>query len=650
MDQQLINDYRLVFRIRNFEKTILDLFSQNKLTGTTHTCIGQEATPVALMSSIQEKDSIFGSHRSHGYFLSYAKTIKPLLAEIMGKKTGMCRGRGGSQHVCYKNYTTNGVQGGVVPNATGMALAEKLKGTNAIVVALLGDGTMGQGVVYESMNMASIFGAPVLYIIEENAYAMTTPSSYAIAGDLNQRISGFGVKTVEITSNDTFVLRPFFKEAVDYVRNEQKPMCCIVHTYRLGPHSKSDDDRDPQEIAEHQKNDPLELLKSRMNIEECLKIDGEECSYLQQILLECETDEVEDISEIYDVNSCNIPISNNLFNNQEHYKCVNAINKALQKQLEIDNKTILLGEDIRDPYGGAFKATKGLTEKYSSQVWNTPISEAGMVGLGIGMAMRGLKPIVEMMFGDFISLGFDQLLNHAAKYNWMYANQLRVPLIIRTPMGGKRGYGATHSQSLEKYLVGVPGIDVLALSPIIDVEKLYTILFEHIDKPTVVVEDKALYGQRLYVEKDGKIGDFYAKQTESLYPMFILSMDEDDYADVAIITYGGMVRDAMEAAEELMMKDEIVAKIIVLTKISSVDYRQLSENIGNTPIVYVVEPGTRDVGWSSEIITGLVEQYSIQRRYNRICSPNLPIPCNKSLEDAMIPNKQSIYDNIKKGL
>ena len=169
---QILEDYRQLFRIRNFEKKILDLFSQNKLTGTTHTCQGQEATPVALMDYLEEQDSIFGSHRCHGYFIAYAKTPKPLLAEIMGKKSGMCKGRGGSQHVCYKNFTTNGVQGGIVPNATGIAYAEKCKGSNGIAVAILGDGTLGQGVVYESMNMASIIGAPVLYIIEDNCYAM----------------------------------------------------------------------------------------------------------------------------------------------------------------------------------------------------------------------------------------------------------------------------------------------------------------------------------------------------------------------------------------------------------------------------------------------------------------------------------------------
>lgn len=646
--KQLIEDYRSVFRIRNFEKTILDLFSQNKLTGTTHTCIGEEANPVALMDYLQEQDSIFGSHRCHGYFIAYTKTYKPLLAEIMGKKSGMCKGRGGSQHVCYKNFTTNGVQGGIVPNATGIAYAEKCKGTNGIAVAILGDGTLGQGVVYESMNLASILEAPVLYIIEDNCYAMTTPSNYAIAGyDIKKRIEGFGVKVSEIESNDTSELRPFFKDAVDYVRNEQRPMCCVIHTYRLGPHSKGDDFRDPEELDFHRKKDPLVLLEQKLDAETCNKIREEEIAQLNATVAELENDEIEGVEALKEVSISTPSSQESILNVEDAVRCISSINDGLREELSNNKMSLVLGEDIRDPYGGAFKATKGLTADFSDRLINTPISEAGMIGLGIGMAMHGLHPIVEMMFGDFLSLGFDQLLNHGGKYNWMYAGQVNVPMLVRAPMGGKRGYGATHSQSLEKFMVGIPGVDVLAISPVHSPKVLLRNIFKNIDKPTVLIEEKALYGQRLLVCKDGMIDNFYVEQEDNAYPIITMTMDKEEVPDVAILTYGGMTKDAMEAAEKLMMENEILAKIVIFTRLSPINYDAVTAIIGDAKAIVTVEAGTREVGWGSEVISSLSERLE-NRKYARCATPDIPIPCNKPLEEAMIPSSKTIYSTIKK--
>lgn len=644
MESQQLRDYRTLFRIRNFENTILDLFSQNKLTGTTHTCIGQEACPVALMDYLEEKDYIFGSHRSHGYLISYAKTTQPLMAEIMGKKSGMCKGRGGSQHICYKHYRSNGVQGGIVPNATGMALAEKYKKSGAIVVALLGDGTMGQGVVYESMNMASIYGAPVLYIIEDNGYAMTTPSSYAVAGDLKTRVEGFGLRVNEITSNDVDVLRPFFEDATQYVRENQKPMCCIIRTYRLGPHSKSDDTRDPAEIASHQQNDPLLIAEKKIDAEIAQTIQNEEIAALNKVIEICEADSIETLADI-DSSLDERVSSASIFSTGPTKKCVVELNAALDSLLKNDETAIVLGEDIRDPYGGAFKATKGLSEFYDNRILNTPISEAGMVGLGVGMAMQGMHPIVEMMFGDFLSLTFDQLLNHAAKYNWVYDGQISVPLLVRAPMGGKRGYGATHSQSLEKFLLGIPGLDTVAISPLHNIAQLMHNIYSGLDKPTVLIEDKALYGQRMLSVQDGMCGDFFVQEDSARYPIMTLSMDEGA-SDVAIITYGGMTKDAMDAAEMLMMRDEIIAKVVVVTKLNNINYEHLCEYVNDAQTIVTVEPGTNASGWGAEVISNLAMRLK-GKQFKRIATLDYPVPCNKTLENEMIPNAQSIYNTIK---
>ena len=237
-------DYlREMLKIRCFEEALLQLFSENRLFGTTHTCIGQEAIAVAAMEHITETDIVFSNHRCHGHFIAYSHRPEMLLREIMGKVGGMCGGRGGSQHIHYQNFYSNGIQGGIVPNAVGMAWAEKIKKTDNIAVVFLGDGTLGQGIVYESLNIASLKQIPVLFVVEENGYAMSTSTKDGVGGSIVQRGEAFGIKTNEADGNDVEALSNTFHNAVSYVRGEKKPFFQVVHTYRLAAHSKGDDSR-----------------------------------------------------------------------------------------------------------------------------------------------------------------------------------------------------------------------------------------------------------------------------------------------------------------------------------------------------------------------------------------------------------------------
>ena len=221
--------------------------------------------------------------------------------------------------------------------------------------------------------------------------------------------------------------------------------------------------------------------------------------------------------------------------NRASMRCVEAISKALDTVLAENEDALVIGEDVRDPCGGAFKVTAGLSTKYPDRVLNMPISEAAIIGSGIGLAMNGKLPIIEIMFGDFITLGFDQLVNHAAKYNWLYDKQ--VPLVIRTPMGAGRGYGPTHSQSLEKFLIGVPMIEVLALSPIHNVQALYSYALSYLERPLIIIENKKMYGQRLLQCSKGKINDFFVCHSwNEAFPTIKLSLDPESPPDVTLVT------------------------------------------------------------------------------------------------------------------
>ena len=254
----LEEQYALLFGLRTFEQSLLDLFATGALAGTTHTCLGQETVAVGVMSAIdRERDIVFSNHRGHGHFLAYCGEVERLYLEIMGKPGGVCGGRGGSQHLCFDNFYSNGIQGGIVPVATGMALAEKQKGSGAVVAVFLGDGTLGEGVVYEAFNIASLWSLPIVFVIEHNGYAQSTPSALQIAGEVAARPRAFGIATEECRSTVVADLRGHAARAIDAARAGSGPQCLVSYSDRLGPHSKGDDTRDADELKAAWSRDPL---------------------------------------------------------------------------------------------------------------------------------------------------------------------------------------------------------------------------------------------------------------------------------------------------------------------------------------------------------------------------------------------------------
>lgn len=244
---------------------MLEEFPRGRFYGTTHTYIGQEANAVGILSNIQPEDIVVSNHRCHGHFLAYGGDIQALFAELMGRETGVCAGRGGSQHLYWKNFYTNGVLGGTVPIATGMALAEKYKQSQAIAVNFLGDGAFGEGIVYESLNMASLWDAPILYVVENNHIAQTTPIELNLAGNITARFEAFDIPSRELSTSDVLQIFTIAQELIMKVRRENKPHALIIQTHRFGPHSKGDDTRDPNIIAKMRAvNDPVDIHGSRL--------------------------------------------------------------------------------------------------------------------------------------------------------------------------------------------------------------------------------------------------------------------------------------------------------------------------------------------------------------------------------------------------
>ncbi len=272
--------------IRLFEEQTMEFFTQGQLFGTTHCCIGQEATAVAVINHLRGDDIIVSNHRCHGHYLVRTGDVRGLMAELMGKTGGVCGGRGGSQHLCRDNFYTNGVQGSIVPIAAGMALAEKIKGTGAITVLFIGDGTLGQGTVYETFNMVSLWQIPVLIVIENNFYAQTTPLSLNFAGSFSDRPKAFGISVGEIETKDVIELYEKFAQIVEKVRSQTSPFVQVIHTYRFCPHSKGDDYRPKQEIESWQKKDPLRKLEKQIPVQYKLKLERQARQRIDQAVFQ----------------------------------------------------------------------------------------------------------------------------------------------------------------------------------------------------------------------------------------------------------------------------------------------------------------------------------------------------------------------------
>ena len=644
MDEKFL--YRLMCRIRFFEALVLEKFPTGVFVGTTHTCLGQEANAVGVITNLQAEDIVFSNHRGHGHFLAYGGDPRALFAELMGKKSGVCGGRGGSQHLHWKNFYSNGVQGGIVPIASGMALAEKQKQSGAIAVAFLGDGTLGEGVIYEAFNMASKWQIPILYVVENNRIAQTTPIELSLAGSIATRFQAFDIACEALDTSDVVEIFETAAKWIDQIRQTQTPGALIIHTYRFGPHSKGDDTRSAEEIAyikEHR--DPLKIHARRLAPDEREVIEAEERALIEQAYRLALEDEYP-VPEEETLTPGPSPTGRGgeeKGGKEKPLTVLQALNLALHQALAEDERVFLFGQDLLDPYGGAFKVTQGCSSRFPQRVFPTPISEAGMVGMASGMAMRGLLPLAEIMFGDFLTLIADQVINHIAKFRWMYNDAVKVPLVIRTPMGGGRGYGPTHSQSLEKLYLGVPGIHVVAVTHFGDPQDLLHQAIFRDGEPVLFIEHKSLYPLSIWDDQDRDL-EREVGWTALGYPTYALRLRASPPAHLTLIAYSYMAEVARQAMIQLAYQAEIFCELVVPTQLRPYDERMLTESVQRTGRALVIEEGTLSFGWGAEILARIAEQSSVNPiRVGRIGAAEHPIPASPLLERATLPNVEDIF-------
>jgi len=630
--------------IRSTEQFLLEQFGRGLVSGTTHTCIGQELCAMSVVRALNDpEDVVLSNHRNHGHFLTYSGDVLGLVTEIMGREAGVCGGRGGSQHLAYRHFHSNGVQGGMTGIGVGMAFARKRAGIPAVVAAMIGDGTLGEGMLYEIMNLASIWQLPMLFVVENNGIAQTTYTSDTIGGgDIEARGRAFGLRSWRLSDDaDDFMAR--VQAVVEEVRREQQPGFLVIDTRRLGPHSKGDDLRSDAEKAAIHARDPLEKLGRSLPDAVRQEIEARNRTYLEAIEESAnaspEAREETPLEHIFAHASHTPAVSYPADGDGGNVRQV--INDALRHLLENDNQILLLGEDLHDPYGGAFKVTAGLSSAFPGRVISTPISEAGITGATIGMAVAGLRPIMEVMFADFLTLCMDQLYNHAVKFPGVFP-EMQVPLVIRTPSGGRRGYGPTHSQSPENILTTIPGLTVLYPSHRHAVGRLLVDATQRWLYPTLFFEHKLLYSE---IADPGDYRVLPAAPGDPAAELFPTLVRDSDTPDLSIISYGGMLPVVEQAVAVLEQEEELAVEVLAPSLLSPLPRNTLVGHLLNRPRVLVVEETHHEYGISAEILASLLEA-GYRGEALRIGTPPVPIAAARSLERQILPDAEQLIHEI----
>lgn len=325
---------------------------------------------------------------------------------------------------------------------------------------------------------------------------------------------------------------------------------------------------------------------------------------------------------------------------------VASLRNALGYLMQSDPRVYLIGEDLLDPYGGAFGVSRGLSTRFPARVVPTPISEACITGIGVGMALRGLRPIVEIMFGDFITLATDQLVNVASKVRQMYGEDVQVPLVVRTPMGGGRGYGPTHSQTLDRLFLGVPNLQVVAASHFHNPGKLLETAVEGDSGPVLFSENKSLYPRRLVRDGDGQLR-VTALAGHQGYPTAVVTNFNSGRPDVGIVGYGGMSQPVSEAMKRLA-GEEISVVAVFPASLHPLPVGDLRSALRGVGAVLVVEEGVQDFGWSAEVAARLDEALweSLKAPVARLGARSCVIPASRSLEKQVLPGAEAIESKL----
>ena len=555
--------YSNMVRIRCFEERVSELFLAGKLPGFVHTYLGEEAVAVGACAALNRSDRITSTHRGHGHGLAKGMGMGPLLAELFGKETGACRGRGGSMHVAdfgIGMLGANGIVGGGFGIAAGAALADSQLKTGFVTLCFFGDGAINKGTFHEALNFAALKRLPVVYLCENNRYAQYTAVSRTTSiEDLSIRAGAFGIPGLTVDGNDVGAVFREVSKAVSRARAGGGPTLVVADTYRLGGHFIGDAEvyRTPDEVNRWRGQDPITRMEAAM-VGAGFLTDGERLAVWEGARDEVEGAErfaeaspLPDATTALDfVFTSTVGHGAEAAGEEERVSFGQATVAAMEHAMTADERVIVLGEDIS--WGGNFGQFRGLAERFGPErVIDMPISEATIVSVAVGAAVRGLRPVASMSFVEFVLGAMDEVVNQASKFRYMFGGQASVPLVLRASDGTLRSSGAQHSESLEALFAHIPGLRVVAPSNPGDAKGLLRSAIAD-DDPVIFLENKRIGMRRAMAPA----GDHWV-------PLGKAAVRRAG-RDLTIVAYSIMAIHAEAACQILAQEDGIEAELIDL--------------------------------------------------------------------------------------
>ena len=630
--------YSSMLLSRQFEEKIDELGKNGRIYGTYHLSIGQEGVHSGAVAALDEKDWIVPTHRCHGYNIARGSDIKRMFSEMLGSEEGLCSGIGGSMHmtdISTHNFGSSAVVGAGISLAGGIALSMKRRKEDAISVAIFGDGASSRGTLYEMMNMASIWGLPLLFLLENNHYGMSASSDRMISTDsIYSRADGFSIKAEKIDGNDVLAVYDAVSRARKYMLSEGKPYFIEAETYRFCGHSRSDKRlyRAETEEKEWKAKDPIMRFRNYLlshDVPEAEIEKAEEEAYgkindaLSEALKTCDKTISHEKLQRLVYASYTTEEKHGAELHKASYR--EAIREALSDILSSNPSAFIMGEDI-GVYGGCFGVTGDLYKRFPDRILETPVSEEAFTGMAVGAAAMGLLPIVEVMYGDFSTLSSDALVNHAAKLHFMSAGQLKCPMIYRTPIGGGTGHGSQHTQSLETMFLSIPGLFVVAPSDSYSAKALLKSA-AMMNNPVLFFEHKALYN------------DISDTGDENAFLPIGKAIVHRGGSELLVIGYSRPFRRAMIVLNDF--KDRIT--FIDLATISPLDEETLRDEFKHIQKALIVEDTPLEGSVGESVMRILASESSYKPGSVRIISAeNMPIPVPRALEMSVLPSDEKI--------
>jgi 2-oxoisovalerate dehydrogenase E1 component len=638
----LLELHRRVVLIRRFEERVVDAYAAGDIPGFVHTCLGEEATAVGACWPLRTTDVITSTHRGHGHCL--AKGVDPtgMFAELMGRDTGTCRGRGGSMHIADPSlgmFGANGIVGAGLPIATGAAVASKLRHTDSVAVAFFGDGAVAQGAFHESANLAALWRLPIVFFCENNGYSEFSPAEEQHPSPLEARAFAYGMRFVGLDGSDVAAVAGAMAEIVAAVRSGGGPVLVEAKAPRWRGHYEGDPQRyrDETELTAARQVDPVEISRGGLRragvpANRIEAVEAEVAEALSRAEREARAANEPEPSSLYDFVYArrNGPTDESpLPSGDDVFRTMDAIKWALEQELSDDESVFLAGIDVGRG-GNVFGITRGLYDRWPDRVLDTPISETAILGLGNGAAMAGMKPVVEIMYLDFVGVCFDQLMNQAAKMRFMTGGNVTIPLTVRTQFGAGRSSGSQHSQSLEVLLAHIPGLSVVMPSTPAEYYGLLRTAIQD-PNPVVFIEHRHLYGHKgLRPPVDYRVPLGKARVVRP-------------GSDVTVVSIAAMVHEAVAAAAELE-QDGISAEVIDLRCAAPLDLDTVLESVIRTSRLVVAHEAVATHGIGAEVAAAVADAafWHLDAPIARVGAAAAPAPYSPPLERTWLPGRDDI--------